>query len=347
MSVTTWAPDVLGDGYEQLTIPLGTDPDGEGEIRATLVRHTPANRPDPVGAVLYVHGYTDYFFQTHLAEHFAARGYAFYALDLRKCGRSIGAGQTPHFITDLEFYDAELDRALDVVRRESGLDVLMMGHSTGGLILPLWLDRLERTRGGSRAAGVSGLILNSPWFDLQGAPALRSVGTVAIDALGRIAPTRVLPGLGLDTYGVSISADARGEWDYDLAWKPLAGFPVALGWIRAVRKGHATLHRGLDVGVPSIVLRSKVTRFSKKYVPDVDAADAVLDVRQIARWAGCLGNRTTIVPVEGARHDIFLSTAEPRTRAFAELDVWLDAHVDGTLDPAASGGDHAEVATGS
>ena len=39
-------------------------------------------------AVLALHGFTDYFFNTELADHFAARGFAFYALDLRKCGRS-------------------------------------------------------------------------------------------------------------------------------------------------------------------------------------------------------------------------------------------------------------------
>ena len=67
--------------------------------------------------MLALHGYTDYFFNTELADHFADRGFAFYALDLHKCGRSRRDGQTPHFTTDLASYDAELDRALDVDRR--------------------------------------------------------------------------------------------------------------------------------------------------------------------------------------------------------------------------------------
>ena len=62
--------------------------------------------------MLAVHGYTDYFFNTELADHFASRGFAFYALDLHKCGRSWRDGQTPHFTTDLARYDAELDRAM-------------------------------------------------------------------------------------------------------------------------------------------------------------------------------------------------------------------------------------------
>ncbi|MCB0913909.1 MAG: hypothetical protein KDB60_20070, partial [Propionibacteriaceae bacterium] len=57
----------------------------------------------------------------------------------------------------------------------------------------------------------------------------------------------------------------------------------------------------------------------------------VLDVTQIARWAGCIGNRTTVVPIPDAKHDVFLSLAEPRAAAFRELGGWLDfylAHLD-------------------
>nr|WP_296767483.1 alpha/beta hydrolase [Rhodococcus sp. (in: high G+C Gram-positive bacteria)] len=344
--MTTWVPDVLGDGYEQTTIALGGDPDGEGQVEATLVRYSPPDSPTPERSVIYVHGFTDYFFQQHLAEHFAAQGFAFYALDLRKCGRSLRDGQTPHFVTDLAFYDAELNEALALVRSDTdNASVVFTGHSTGGLILPLWLDRLNRQEGGTAALGIDGVILNSPWFDLQGPSAIRSVGTTAIDLIGRVKAKTPVPGNGLDTYGLSLAKSEHGEWEYNLDWKPLSGFPVTFGWIRAIRHGHAKLHRGLDIGVPSLILRSKVTRFSRKYSSEIDVADAVLDVRQIARWAGCLGDRTTVVPIEGARHDVFLSKEEPRSRAFAEVDEWLDwlyrsAHIDRD-----SGKDHHEIGT--
>ena len=86
--------------------------------RATSSPPWCAAATDPTGpahAVLAVHGYTDYFFHTELADHFANRGFTFYALDLRKCGRSRRKGQTPHFTTDLARYDTELERALAVI----------------------------------------------------------------------------------------------------------------------------------------------------------------------------------------------------------------------------------------
>lgn len=322
-TVEQWQPDVLGVGYEQRTLPLGPDPDGEGEAVATLVRYTPDTAAATEPAVLYVHGFTDYFFQQHLAEHFADRGHRFYALDLRKCGRSLRDGQTPHYVTDLALYDAELNESLRIIQEEAGEHVLLVAHSTGGLIVPLWLDRLNRAKG-TAASGITGLVLNSPWFDLQGPSYYRTIGTPLIKTLGRFRSMVELPGGKISSYGDSLHHSVAGEWDYNLDWKPLAGFPVKLGWLRAIRNGHAQLQSGLSVGVPALILRSRITKFARQYGPAVDVADAVLDVRQIQRWSGCLGDRTNIVPIDGARHDVFLSSAEPLANAFAELDSWLD-----------------------
>jgi alpha-beta hydrolase superfamily lysophospholipase len=143
--------------------------------------------------------------------------------------------------------------------------------------------------------------------------------------LAKVKPMRTLPPLPT-TYGESIHVSAAGEWEFDLAWKPLAGFPVTVGWLNAIRRGHARLHHGLDVGVPSLVLRSERTHFAKTYSAEDDRADTVLDVRQIARWAGCLGGETTIVPIRDARHDVFLSVPDVRKQAYDRIDSWLRDH---------------------
>jgi alpha-beta hydrolase superfamily lysophospholipase len=330
----TWRPDILGPGYEQLTLELGSDPDGEGQIVAVLVRRVPL---DPVkevkevketehvaGAVLYVHGFSDYFFQTELADFMAARGLAFYALDLRKSGRARRAGQTAHYASDLAQYDAELDDALAVIAAEQpGQAITIVAHSTGGLIVPLYLDRRRRA---GRLAPIVGLVLNSPWFDLQGKPVMRGPVTWLLRVIARMRPLRALA-LPESPYGNTLHASRTGEWTFDLDLKPLAGFPVTVGWLNAVRRGQAQLHRGLDVGVPSLVLRSDATHFSSRYSNASDRADLVLDVRQIARWAGCLGGETTVVPIAGARHDVFLSLPGARRSAYEHLDAWLGQRI--------------------
>ncbi|WP_309140758.1 alpha/beta fold hydrolase [Micromonospora sp. M51] len=126
-------PDVLGPPYERQTIDLGAD--DEGPVVATLVRRR-AERPTG-RAVLYVHGFVDYFFQTHLADFFAERGWDFYALDLRKYGRSLLPGQTPNFCHDISDYFPELDAAAEIIRKDDGHETLLaMGHSTGAPTYP-------------------------------------------------------------------------------------------------------------------------------------------------------------------------------------------------------------------
>lgn len=330
MTAIDWKPDIL-EGCQQHTFDLGADPDGEGTVTAVLVRRgtdPQAPAPSPArGAVLYVHGFADYFFQTALADFFAERGLAFYALDLRKCGRARQPGQTPHHISDLALYDQELDLALDAITRENpGLPVHLVAHSTGGLILPLWL---HRRREAGRTGPVAGLVLNSPWFDLQGTSVQRGPVTQLLRLMAKTVPLRTLPIPPNAVYGDTLHNSRGGEWDFDLDLKPLAGYPVTVGWLNAVRRGHARLHRGLDVGVPSLVLRSDRTHYSRRRSEVSDRADLILDVAQIARWAGCLGNETSVVPVAGARHDVFLSVPEVRARAYEVVDAWLGRDTEG------------------
>jgi alpha-beta hydrolase superfamily lysophospholipase len=303
---------------------LGPDPDGEGDVAAVLVRREAVTGESLFGAVLYLHGFADYFFQTELADFFAERGLAFYALDLRKSGRARRAGQTAHYVSDFAMYDQELELALTAVSEaHPGMPVLLVAHSTGGLIVPLWLERRRASQGS--VAPVSGLVLNSPWFDLQGSPARRGPMTQVLRVLANTRPHIKLK-LPPSLYGGTLHTSGTGEWDFDVDLKPLAGFPVTVGWLNAVRRAHARLHRGLELGVPSLILRSDRTDYSGRYSELSESADLVLDVTQIARWAGCLGGETTIVPIEGGRHDIFLSLPEVRKRAYEVLGGWLTRH---------------------
>jgi alpha-beta hydrolase superfamily lysophospholipase len=311
--------DLLGEPYERQTIELGSD--DEGPVTATLVRR----RSDkPTGAaVLYVHGFVDYFFQTHLADFYTGRGLDFYALDLRKYGRSLQPHQTPNFIRDLREYYPELDEALRIIRDEDGHDRLLVnGHSTGGLITAVWAH--DRRHGGR----IDGLFFNSPFFDLNAPWVLRKVVTPATIRLGKVRPYLDLK-LGLnDVYGRSIHSTHAGEWEYDLTWKPLGGFPVRAGWLRAIRQAQSRLHAGLDIGVPILVACSTLSYKRARWSDEAHHADSVLDVDHIARWAPALGRHVTLVRVEGGKHDLTLSAPPARKLLFAELGRWLSAYFD-------------------
>ncbi|WP_433793747.1 alpha/beta hydrolase [Actinoplanes sp. CA-252034] len=318
--------DVLGWPYERHTIELGSD--DEGPVVATLVRRraqTPTRR-----AVLHVHGFVDYFFQTHLADFFVERGWDFYALDLRKYGRSLLPHQTPNFARSLTDYFPELDEAVRIIREQDGHDQLLVaGHSTGGLITSLW----AHSRRGQQQ--VDGLFLNSPFFDFN-LPWLlrRPLMSLVLSVSGR-SPYKRMPVASLGLYGQSLHSDHHGEWSYDLEWKPILGFPVTMGWLEAIRRGQRKLRSGLAIDVPVLVACSTRTFRGRDWHDDVRVSDSVLDVEHIVRWAPGLGSRVTIARFDGGMHDLTLSGKEVRAEVFRELGRWADGFLPapGAVEP--------------
>lgn len=309
--------DILGAPYTAETIVLPDD--HEGEVVATLVKR-PAAKPT-TKAVVHVHGFSDYFFQTEYAEWWNELGYDFYALDLRKYGRSLRPHQTPAFVTDLAEYDAELDAAWAMITERDGHDaVVVAAHSTGGLVTSLWADRRKPPR-------LAAMVLNSPWLDLQGSSIVRILGTPVIKRLGKLKPMFVI-GREVDgLYSKSLHKDHDGEFEFDLELKPLGSMKVHAGWLAAIRDGHARLQRGLSVTAPVLVLSSDRSGYAREMGEIVHTRDVVLSVRQIRHWATAIGTHVTYIAVPGAKHDVYLSRSDARKQAFEETRRWLETYV--------------------
>lgn len=311
--------DVLGEPWLAETIEL--EADFEGDVVATLVSHPVETTTDR--AVLHVHGFSDYFFHTEWAAWWLERDHQPYGLDLRKYGRSIRPHQSATYVADLAEYYEELDAAWErITVRDGHRHVILSAHSTGGLIVSLWAhDR--------KPEHLAGLLLNSPWLDLMGPPALRSpVANFALEQLGKVQPMREFVREVRGFYVQGLHKDLGGEWEFNLEWKPEASFPVRLGWLRAIRRGHYRVHAGLDVQAPVLVLSSDRSGNPRKMGDDVFSTDIVLDVRQIRRWSSSIGRHVTYVQVPGAIHDVVLSRTQPRERAYAEIEKWRSTYVD-------------------
>ncbi|HEY0186030.1 MAG TPA: alpha/beta hydrolase [Cellulomonas sp.] len=314
--MTRWEPDLLGPGWQRTTLALpGTDPD----LVATVVRRTPAPDTRPGGpAVLHVHGFNDYFFQTHLAAAWEQHGTTFYAVDLRRCGRSWRPGQLPHYVDDLAEYRADLALAARLVRTELGHDHLTVhAHSTGGLTAALWADSP------AGRAQVDALVLNSPWFDLNAPWFQRVIATRLLDAFGPADRLRVLDD-SPSAYSWHLHVANGGRWDFDRSLKPAEGFPVRAGWLRAVRRGQARLARGLAVTAPVLVCTSASSGPGSRTNPLLDAQDTVLDVEQIWARADRVGQDVTVLTVPGGIHDLALSADGPRAAYLGGVLGWLD-----------------------
>lgn len=320
----SWTADELGEGYQQATIPLGPDPEGEGENIAVLVKagdDAATGKP----ALLWVHGMSDYFFQTHVAEHFTAEDYPFYAVDLHKCGRAHREGQRWHHTNDMATYFDELTKVTNLIAEKHGA-VIPLAHSTGGLIVPLWLDHIRRNDPETHHH-VAGIVLNSPWVDMQVPEWQMKVLRPVVKLGAKLAPNLKLPVSGESTYGESIYKGLHGHWDFDTEKKRLGGHDKYVGWLNAVLQGQETLHSDdTDAAVPTLTLCSTHSYLGKPYSPAADTADTVLDVEQIQHWAPQLTTAGHVTrPIPGALHDVFLSQPHARYLAFNATDEWLNS----------------------
>ncbi|MGW9114392.1 alpha/beta hydrolase [Microbacterium sp. NPDC055683] len=323
MSRDGWRPDVLGGGFAQLTLPLGED--GEGPVVATLVRLLPerrllVRRPLDDVDVLYVHGWSDYFFQTRLARFWTERGARFFALDLRKYGRSLRDGQTPGYVSDLAVYDADIAAALEAMADRPGRRLVLVGHSTGGLTLSLWA---------ARHPGVAtALVLNSPWLEFQ-LSAVRPAIAPVVQMQARWRPMDAAPQIDLGFYARAQreAADPDDPVVVDPRWRPEVSMTVHAGWLHAVLEGHAQVARGLAITAPVCVLLSARSATPTRWSDDLTRADSVLVVDDIARAALRLGPSVTIERIDGALHDVFLSRPDARRLAYARLGRWTTGFV--------------------
>jgi alpha-beta hydrolase superfamily lysophospholipase len=285
------------------------------DLIATLLSY-PLQDSSSSKAVLYIHGFGDYFFQLHLASFYHRLGFNFYALDLRRSGRSLKNNMRNNYTADLTEYFQEIDSAVARIKLNNK-HLVINAHSQGGLIASLYANE----KGVEDV--VDAYVLNSPFFDLK-TNFILSIAELYYNVIGKFNPTHPLPIGPEGLYTKSLHKDYYGEWEFNTTWKPIEGVPLYAGWVRAVRKGHQLVENGLQIEKPILVLHSDRTIQTATFEPEVLESEIVLEVNDIKRGATKLGSQVTIVEIPGAIHDVVLSKESVRNQAFSEIENWLD-----------------------
>ena len=313
-----WRTDSL-KGYEQRTLEL--KPDYSGPVVATLVHRIASGKRHR--AVVYVHGYNDYFFQKALGDSIVSHGYSFYALDLRKYGRSLREGQDAFEAKDMTEYQEELSAALRFLRSTEGhSEIYILAHSTGGLITSLYLHDTDNRD------GVRGLILNSPFFDFNFTPAQERFVLPLLSGAASLMSNKVVSDVSKEPnmYAQTLLKAYHGRWDYNTNWKKTYGHPIRLSWLRAVRDGQKRLQKGLNLRLPILLMTSdRSIRPEKTWRPEYNEADLVLDVSDMWRYGVLLGPDVHGQSIHKGQHDLFLSS-DPKAydMAYRILFEFLD-----------------------
>lgn len=308
--------DVLGDGFNRLT--LDHAPDYEGKVISTLVRRH--SQGPSTKAILYIHGFNDYFFQGDMAKNFNREGHTFYALDLRKYGRSYLSHQKLNDVRSLLEYDEEITRALQIIRSEHHNQTILMGHSMGGLIVTNYAKNHENS------GLFNGIICNSPFYEFNLSFLNRNLGIPLASVLGKYFPNkRIVSGLS-EFYGYSLHKAKFGEWNYSLLWKPNDISHVNLGFIRAIHKAQKHIKKGITLSVPVLVMHSSQSIYGHCWSEKFKEGDAVLNYHHIRKYANNIKGAVTITEIENGMHDLFLSQKPIRDKVYQKTFEWLRLH---------------------
>lgn len=309
-----WQPDVL-PGYEAATLPAPVQNRHNRGVVRTLVRRV--DQPaQPRGIALHVHGRNDYFFQTHVADALVADGLAFYAVDMRRAGRSLQPTDIPHHFTSIGELGEDITAAVDAAVADAGdHPVIVHSHSTGALGAAVWANDVGH-------ANLAGVILNSPLFGLR-LKSWKAVGVELTPIIGAVAPTFVMDPAPT-VYTKRLLAADGGGWVFDTDWKKPEGEPATAGWLGATVSARRRVARGLGIKVPVLLAHADSTGPDKVDNPRVDSQDTVVDVDPMRKYGPGLGPDVSMLEVRGAMHDVSLSAPGPRQVYLDAVGAWLD-----------------------
>jgi len=306
-----WHDDILGDGFKAKYVSLGESYDGP--VRCTVIYRRSA--VPSCRAVLYVHGYNDYFFQSEMGKEFCDSGFNFYAVDLRRYGRSLLPWQYPFDIRDMQDYFADIDSALSIIRRHGNRDITLSGHSTGGLTVLLYAAVY------GKECPVQRIVTDSPFLEWNFSPLMRHVAIPTVSLLGKIIPSVKIKQKHCDGYAYSLLKDHHGLWEYNTKWKMVYSPPVTAGWISAISRAQLQLMRhSADIAVPVLVMHSSRVVDGCGWTPSFQHGDAVLDPAMIAKRGARLGRNPVVRTIDGGLHDLILSTdSTARRQTYATI----------------------------
>jgi alpha-beta hydrolase superfamily lysophospholipase len=201
----------------------------------------------------------------------------------------------------------------------AGRKLVLMGHSTGGLVFSLWADR--------HPGRFNALVLNSPWLEYQLTAAARAVVAPVLRAGTKINPKTAMPSIDLGFYSRAVDKNKNGEWEFNYDWRPEHGFPVRPAWLNAILTGHAHVAAGLNIQAPVFTWLSTRSLLVPRWSDDMMRSDLAIDVNIVAARVHNLGKLVTLARIENAMHDVVLSAKPVRLKAFSELTQWLRAYL--------------------
>ena len=246
--------------------------------------------------IVWIPGRNDYFYHYHITNYLV--GYDIYAIMLRNSHAK--RNDVFHHIDEITDYFCEIDKLYDFYNLNNYDEIILYGHSTGGLICILYENYNKKNK-------ITKLVLNSPflkftrhWYeDIF----LNYVGWYFFDYAPNI-------NISFDVFKPNYYTLKMGE-DYfiDNKYKTLRNAPVISSWlINIMKHQNKIVNNKIKIGVPSVIyFCDKNSKFLN------DFGDSVLDMDENIKMVSFLfddKSLATLHIIKNSIHDIFCSKGD-------------------------------------
>ena len=268
-----------------------------GHINSSEIKYK--ELPDNKSAILWIHGFNDYYFHFHIGEELLNEGYNMYTITLPNYPQKNVDRKYLFYIDDLKKYFSYIDQFIEFIRARGINIIVLYGHSTGGLISTAYLHE------GKKAHHIDKLILNAPFFDFHDSNIMEIIIKNVLTNIGKILPKFVIREGKNQLSSPEKYKDILSRYYFDQNRKITYPNHTFAGWINAVATYHQKIQKKqIKLDIPILVLMSST---SKNTCKGEQNGDCVLDVTEIKKYSRNLGKHVIIKEYNGAIHDVLLS----------------------------------------
>ena len=268
-------------------------------------------------AILWIHGYNDYYYHFYIGELLLKEGYDIYAICLRRYEQN---NLTPFYTDDINEYIEDINNLFPIISKNNYKKILFYGHSTGALISILYCNY------GKFKNKIDGLILNSPFFEFN----LDSLSLFCLKYivyyLGYYFPQFLIRGKNENNIN-SLTSEIKKRFyiDYNKKFNYLP--QVYFGWVRTIIMNQSKIqNKEINLKKPILILHS-----DKSIYPSIDKTtengDDTLNINDIIKYSKYIGNNVTRIEINNAIHDVFCSNIKSRNKAINEMFNWLNKFI--------------------
>lgn len=263
-------------------------------------------------ALIWIHGFNDYYYNLYIGEKFLKEGYDIYAIQLRRYSSS--NIENKFYCDNLNEYIQDINNIFPKILKKDYKKIILYGHSMGGLISSIYCKK------GLYKDKITHLILNSPFFDFKLSLFEKIFINYIVYYLSYIFPKFLIRSIDINKKNY-LTLNIKNRFYVDDKYKLNILPPVHASWIKTIIDYHNIIkYQNLNIKIPILVLFCDK---STKFINSNQTGDDTLDINDIDKYSNNLGKNIKKYQFNNAIHDIFSSSLDVINKAFEITVDWL------------------------